>query len=300
MRVLNYPRKKCKYGMLVVTDETDLSEIFRCRYDCSEFSYEQRLEDVSAETFSDLAYKLQERAGKQSVVFCYCRKTDIAFYHNPYTNETHSVIFNKEGELTPIQLLENLLYTGLIPADDVIALHGAVVAKDAKAYLLAASTTCGKSTLTAYLWKKAGYEYITDDEIFIARSSSKVLPIRKNLSLRQGGYELLKDFVGRPEHIFDGKAHTYLLKPKEELAYTEYSVAGVVFLAGYGSTEPYFVKIEAREAFLRLLKGQLSNKNSEGNVADKYRLFAELSHKTYEMRYSDLWMAEKYLERLQQ
>lgn len=299
MKILFYPREKCKYGMAVLTDDVTFLEIFRTRYGCSEIPYEGEQETLTQTRLTELCKEIEERVGKKTVVFYYDSQERKAYSYEPMTYAAQVTDFSSEQNFKPIQLMENLLYTSLIPDDSVVALHGAAVAKEGKAYLLLASTTCGKSTLTAFLWKKAGYEYITDDEIFISRKSMCVEPVRKNLSLRQGGYDLLGGVVGKTHHVFDGKANTYLIVPEDELKYPEYQIEKIVFLAGYGSDEPYFIKTEPREAFLKLLKGQLSGKNSDGNVIEKYKILTELSQKTYEMRYSDLWTAERYLGHLQ-
>lgn len=299
MKILFYSREKCKYGMALITDDESISEIFCRRYGCSEIPYEAQQEMQAEKCLAELCQEIQDKTGKKTVVFCYNSKERKAYSYEPTESAARVRDFSTEQEIKPIQLLENLLYTSLNPDDSVIALHGAAVAKEGRAYLLLASTTCGKSTLTAFLWKKAGFEYITDDEIFISRKSMCVEPVRKNLSLRQGGYDLLGGEVGKAHHVFDGKAHTYLIVPDDELKYPEYPIEKIIFLAGYGSDEPYFVKTEPREAFLKLLKGQLSGKNSDGNVIEKYKILTELSQKTYEMRYSDLWTAERYLRHLQ-
>ena len=298
MEILFYPREKCKYAMTVITDDKNIAEIFQKRYFCNKISSENFVLAKTCEEFEGLFTKIQAELPKKSSVFCYNSGAKKAFFIESEGKTVHIIDFSSPQELLPIQVLENLLYITLIPEDSVLALHGAAVAKDGKAYLLLASTTSGKSTLTAFLWKKAGYEYITDDEIFISRKDRCVLPVRKNLSLRQGGYDFLNMEFEKEYPVFDGKAHTHLIVPQEELKFPKYEIEKIVFLAGYGSVEPYFVKTQPREAFSKLLKGQLSGDNFGGNVAEKYKILTELAQKSYEMRYSDLWTAEKYLKHL--
>lgn len=300
MKVLFHPRERCKYGMAVISDDDFLSDIFSKRYDCRELSvayYDLYLhtEDAIYKLLIEISKEIKQQYKKETVTFYYSNIDKKAFYLEPGGTRINTVDFCQKEELLPIQFLENLLYASLIPEDDVLALHGAAVAKDGRATLLLASTTSGKSTLTAFLWQ-AGYEYITDDEIFISCKDIQLKPVRKNLSLRQGGYDLLGSLFEIVHKIFDGKTNTYIIEPKEKLKYESYTIEKVVFLAGYGSYEPYFVKLEPRDAFLRLLKGQLSSKNSEGTVAEKYSILTKLAQKAYEMRYSDLWTAEKFLK----
>lgn len=300
MKILFYPREKCKYAMTIITDDENVAEIFKKRYFCREISSENFVLARTSEEFEEFFAKMQEELPKKTSAFCYNSNEKKAFFIESEGKTVHTVDFSLPQDLFPIQVLENLLYITLVPEDGVLALHGAAIAKDGKAYLLLASTTCGKSTLTAFLWEKAGYEYITDDEIFISRKDRCVLPVRKNLSLRQGGYDFLNIEFEKEHQVFDGKAHTHLIVPQEELKFPKYEIEKIVFLAGYGSDEPYFVKMQPREAFSKLLKGQLSGENSVGNVAEKYKILTELAQKSYEMRYSDLWTAEKYLEHLPQ
>ena len=298
MKILFHPREKCKYGMTVISDDDFLSDIFSKRYDCREIFADDcdlKTEDEIYKFFTEVYNKIKNQFNKSTVFFYYQSVANKAFVLEPGSTKINAVDFFQREDLLPIQYLENLLYATLIPEEDVLALHGAAVAKDGKATLLLASTTSGKSTLTAFLWQ-AGYEYITDDEIFITCKDLMVQPIRKNLSLRQGGFDLLGTAFEKVHKVFDGKTNTYIVIPEEKLRYESYGIEKVVFLAGYGSEEPYFVKLEPRDAFLRLLKGQLSSKNSEGNVAEKYSILTKLAQNTYEMRYSDLWTAEKFLK----
>ena len=48
------------------------------------------------------------------------------------------------------------------------------------------------------------------------------------------------------------------------------------------------------------MKGQLTAADTDNKIIlGKYKTLAHLSNNTYEMRYSDLWMAETYLKHLQ-
>lgn len=298
MKILFHSREKCKYGMTVITDDIFLSDIFAKRYNCVDVSmveYELNTENEIHKFIKEVSLEVKIQYKKTTVIFYYNVSSNKAYFLEPECTKINMIDFSKNDDLLPIHTLENLLYTTLIPEDDVIALHGAAVAHEGKASLLLASTTCGKSTLTAFLWQ-SGYEYITDDEIFISRKDLHVKPVRKNLSLRQGGYDLLGASFEKAHDIFDGKTNTYIIVPEEKLKYESYMIEKVVFLAGYGSADPYFVKLEPRNAFMRLLKGQLSSKNSEGNVSEKYAILTKLAQKSYEMRYSDLWTAEKFLK----
>ena len=166
---------------------------------------------------------------------------------------------------------------------------------------MSAGTTAGKSTLAAFLWLR-GYEYITDDEIYISQKTLCIEPVFKKLSLRPGGYGILREDLENPlsemHYVESGTIRRYLLPIEQKTRYAHYKINAVIFLEGYGSQTPYLKKLNTYSGFQKLLKGQLSAVDDK-QIPAKYKTLAQLSDKTYEMRYSDLWTAETYLEHLQ-
>ena len=60
MKILFYPREKCKYGMVLITDDVNLAEIFRKRYSCNELNCEEYELPVTSKGFGDYFLKVQE------------------------------------------------------------------------------------------------------------------------------------------------------------------------------------------------------------------------------------------------
>ena len=293
MRVLYYKREKCKYDFIVVSDNEELLKIYERMYSCDSFLLTAEKPDLHKirKKFTALYAK--------DICCIYCpQNTSTAFSLLPWETELQKIELRDTNAL---QIIENLMYLTLVPEDGILTLHGAAVAKDDKAFILSASTTAGKSTLAAFLWMR-GYEYITDDEIYISQKTLCIEPVFKKLSLRPGGYEILREVFGNPfsemHYIESETIRRYLLPTEQNTRYAHYKINAVIFLEGYGSQTPYLKKLNTYSGFQKLLKGQLSAADDK-QIPAKYKTLAQLPDKTYEMRYSDLWTAETYLEHLQ-
>ena len=62
-------------------------------------------------------------------------------------------------------------------------LHGGVIANDKTAYCIIAPTMTGKSTFVTY-FALNGYDYLTDDYIFIDKVTHELVPMSLPISLR--------------------------------------------------------------------------------------------------------------------
>lgn len=298
MNALLYKRDKCQSDFILVTEDADLLETYGQMYRCEPVEIRGKVETES--DFRKLHKQLTEKYPKK-----FCCVCDLPNSYAALTLLPGAAHIQKTDTRTIniLQIIENFMYLTLIPEDGIITLHGAAVAKGDKAFLLSARTTAGKSTLTAFLWM-AGYEYITDDEIFISQKTLAVETVRKTLSLRPGGYEVLQKIFPNGEarlnavkRIAYGNNDRYLLPIPEAPRHAQYKIAAIVFLEEYGSPAPYLKKLNACDGFQKLLKGQLSAKE-DTPILVKYKTLAQLSQNTYEMRYSDLWTAETYLKHL--
>jgi len=72
---------------------------------------------------------------------------------------------------------------------DRIHFHSAAVARDGRAVLLLGRSGDGKSTLTATL-VRAGWEYVTDEQVTFDPNGERILPYPRPLTLRQGVWHL--------------------------------------------------------------------------------------------------------------
>ena len=303
MNGLYYKREKCKYDFILISDEKELIIAYAQRYHCEPIELRTGKTITAEDDFRKIYEILIKKYQKKFCCVCYSSQTDTAFSVLP---ETRMIQRLDLTQINILQIIENLMYMTLVPEDGIISLHGAAVAKGDKAFLLSARTTSGKSTLAAILWM-CGYEYITDDEIFISQSTFCVEPVRKTLSLRPGGYTILQEtfrkcepLLNNAKHLRYGSIENYLLPLQGEPQYEMYKIAGIIFLEEYGSQTPYIRKLTPCEGFPKLLKGQLTAADTDNKIIlGKYKTLAHLSNNTYEMRYSDLWMAETYLKHLQ-
>lgn len=301
---LVYYRNKCDADFAVVTDDSGLCEFYGKMYDtkCSVLNYTDIL---NQENFFLLHKRLENDTGKKICTVKYIAGEKKMEYYLPGSKNSGDICTEAKRDFDALQVIENLMYLTLEPKEGFITLHGGAVAENGKAIILSASTTSGKSTLVSFL-RLRGYECITDDEIFISQQTMQIEPVYKEMSLRQGGYDILLRAFNNDEparklltdaaRITRGGADYYLLSPDHDLKFGRYDISAVVFLKGYGSCDPYIKKMNIKDAFMQLLKSQLSSQNLDKNINEKYKIFAELAKKTYEMKYSDLETAEKYLQ----
>lgn len=304
MKALLHHREKCKYDFIVISDDNELLKIYEEMYHCEPIETCLRQTIATEEDFRKIHETLTRIYIKKFCCICYSQKTYAVFSILPEDRNIQKNELRIHNKTNILQIIEDLMYMTLTPKDGILALHGAAVAKENKAFLFLAKTTAGKSTLAAFLWL-SGYEYITDDEIFLSQKDLCVEPARKTLSLRPGGYKILQEIfktydtpLNKAKNIIYGNIDRYLLPAGEKTRYGQYEIGGIVFLEEYASKTPSLKKINAFDAFPKLLKGQLSATQDQ-RVEAKYKTLAQLANNTYEMRYSDLWTAETYLEHLQ-
>lgn len=108
-------------------------------------------------------------------------------------NEKEAVITHPDGTAhcdDALLYLSEYLFDRTVIEDGFFALHAGAVAYNGKAYILAAPTGTGKTTLTACLTQN-GFSYITDDCVIIEKSALAVHPFAKPLHLREGGVAVL-------------------------------------------------------------------------------------------------------------
>ncbi len=112
----------------------------------------------------------------------------------------YSIYFNGNSVKTnaPLKKIEDIMYDNRKYEETIFAVHGGAVEYNNGAYLVVASTTSGKTTLTSYLVSN-GFGYITDDCILLDRESFKIYPFTTPLHLRKGGYNALKALGCAPE-----------------------------------------------------------------------------------------------------
>jgi hypothetical protein len=71
-----------------------------------------------------------------------------------------------------------------------LLLHAAAVSHGERCILLPGKTGAGKSTLTAWLVAR-GYQYLTDELVYIPAGTTTVVPFPRPLNIRAGGLDAL-------------------------------------------------------------------------------------------------------------
>lgn len=115
--------------------------------------------------------------------------------------EIYKISFENQTIKTdiPLRIIKDIMYQERKYDENIFAMHGGAVEYKNGAYLVVASTTSGKTTLTSYLVSN-GFGYITDDCILLDRESFKIYPFTTPLHLRKGGYNALKALGCAPEN----------------------------------------------------------------------------------------------------
>ena len=127
----------------------------------------------------------------------------------------------------PIQLLHNRMFTNKRIKDGIFAFHAGAVAVRDKAYIFCAATTTGKTTLTAYLTER-GLDYVSDDCVFVDRSTLAVYPCHTPIHLRDGGYDVLRRLGAEPKSA--AKVHDRFVYTPDKLSAESMELGGIFFI----------------------------------------------------------------------
>lgn len=117
---------------------------------------------------------------------------------------------------SPLYEVSRLAFYKTTFDEGVFALHAAAVEHNGGAHIFIASTTSGKTTLTAYL-TAIGMGYITDDCVMLDRASMEVYPYTTPFHLRDGGVEVLKKYgicINDATLVEDRGLKRYVFTPK--------------------------------------------------------------------------------------
>lgn len=181
-----------------------------------------------------------------------------------------------------LQAIEDYFYLTTSVCDDIIAFHGAVVAKDNKAIILGGHTGAGKSTLCAYL-SRNGFEYISDDLALIDRKTLMLIPYPRPLQLREGGFKILLNHdadINEYKTVDFGDVYRIVI-PNPRPLRNSYIVEGIYFINRTHNNNAVF-PISKQQAYLNMIRSQYiyikpdtSILNTIGRLADRgiYNLF---------------------------
>ena len=104
MKILFYPREKCKYAMTVISGNDFLSDIFGKRYDCQivpVFYNGLKLdtEDAIFEFLKEISINIKNTYKKETISFYYNVLENKAFYLVPEETKINTVDFSQNKEL---------------------------------------------------------------------------------------------------------------------------------------------------------------------------------------------------------
>ena len=158
----------------------------------------------------------------------------------------------------PLVEIDRIFFESTVYDNSILALHGAAVEAQGKAYLFLAATTTGKTTLTSYL-TSAGFGYITDDCILIDREKLTVFPFNCPVKLREGGLEVLTRIGKTPRnlrHIDDAFVQRYLYTPQN--CVVQPLPLGSIYFIERSETENMLVSLSTNEKMSELLKSPIT------------------------------------------
>ena len=183
-----------------------------------------------------------------------CKKVSILRDDQQFrvTFEEDSVLVND-----PLQAFSSILFEHTQYDDSILALHGAAVEWNGKAYLFLAHTSGGKTTLTSYLVSH-GFGYLSDDCILLDRKTLDVFPSPKPVHLRYGGLNILRklgidpscEMVGTPPN------ERYVFEP--DIVINGPLPLGEVFFIERTESENSMEELPANERIEKLMKSPIT------------------------------------------
>lgn len=206
------------------------------------------------------------------------------------------------GELretdNPLQVIDNIVYGSTVVQEGYFALHGGAVASKHNAYLFAAPTTSGKTTLTAYLTQK-GFDYVTDDCVIVDMCSMKVIPYPKPIHLREGGLKVLEaaDIVLPEMHRLHNPTMDRYAYTPDCVAEPELEIGGIFFLERNGSVNQ-MIEIAPFEAMQELMKSPIAHRKADIAYLKFLRALANKPCKR--LRYRDMEFVKDQLGRFEE
>ena len=156
-----------------------------------------------------------------------------------------------------LQEISNILYENIHIINGIFAMHAAAVSIGDKSAVMTAPTGTGKTTLTTYLIHK-GFDYLTDDCVFIDLADFSVIPCGNDIHLREGGVEVLKQHHIQPksiERFEDETIQRFLFAPQNTIK--EKKELGVILFLER-CQENRVQEISTSERLMELMKSPLT------------------------------------------
>lgn len=176
--------------------------------------------------------------------------------------------------------------------EDYCVFHGGVIAKDNTAHCIIAPTMSGKSTFVSY-FALNGYEYLSDDYIFVSRDEKLIMPMPLPISLRET--TVLREFLQNNQLVsgyneLKGEMNA-LFSPKQKVT-DSYQLTNVIFIIRGENNDFYpMSKGDLYRGMLFNMKNALDLERERVTIANWVN-----SIDGYVLSYRDFNFAEKSLE----
>ena len=171
-------------------------------------------------------------------------------------------------------------------------LHAAAVLHRGKAYIFAASTGAGKTTLSAYL-SNSGFAYISDDEIHIDMTSLCVHAAPKPLHLREDSVAILKHYgINITAPVTEKDSFRRVVYLPDHFVQGDFPI-GRLYFKQRSTVDTVCKPIPPREA-VQLIIGNLIT--PEVDMSSCLRCAIQLAPKCRQLIYSDLRYVREVIE----
>ncbi|MGL5381777.1 hypothetical protein [Clostridium sp.] len=178
--------------------------------------------------------------------------------------------------------------------DEYCIFHGGGIGKNGKSYGIIAPTTTGKSTFITCLVHK-GYEYISDDYIFVDRKNYSMRTFKMPISLRSKELfgDLINDkIISKGYNPLTGQNNYLVSDYKEHNTQDKYPFSSALFISREGDNS--LKEISKGELYKNLIFNLKNTKHLEKDI----ETIAEIckSVRGYKLTYNNLKYAQECLD----
>lgn len=175
---------------------------------------------------------------------------------------------------------------------NILTLHAASVTHNASAYIFAASTGSGKTTLTAYL-SESGCGYISDDETRIDMTSLRVHSDPKPLHLREESIPVLRNCgIDITVPVTVTEAFRRIVYLPDSFAYGDFPI-GELFFIRRDKSENSCESVKPVEAVQLIIQNLIS---PDVDMSACLRCAIKLAPKCHKLVYSDMRYVKEALK----
>lgn len=221
----------------------------------------------------------------RSLYGAYCTdKTDGSINISVFESDSGFTVECKDKRYItaePMGCIHNIIYSTKRIVPGIFAMHAGAVCLNGTVTVFAASTTTGKTTLISYLIR-SGFEYVSDDCVFINMTDLSVYPFHNPLHLREGGAEILRKCGKLPEDLVCADER-YVYLPQN--LSPEKMVLDRIYFIERTEDVNAVLTLDRKEAFNRLMLSPITAYNITPNYI---RFLGTLLPFCMEMQYSDM------------